>query len=49
VSQPDRPPEIAVDFAPPRAANRVRPLAVVVAVVLMAGVVTVAVTQLLLR
>jgi hypothetical protein len=49
VSRPDRPPEIAVDFAPPRAASRIRPLAVVVAVVLIAGVVMVAVTQLLLR
>jgi hypothetical protein len=49
VSRPDRAPEIAVDFAPPRQPNRVRPLAVLVAVVLLAGVVTVAVTQLLLR
>ena len=49
MSRPDRTPDIAVDFAPPRRPSRVRTLAVLVAVVLMAGVVTVAVTQLLLR
>jgi hypothetical protein len=49
VSRPDRAPDVAVDFAPPRQRNRVRPLAVLVVVVLVAGAVTVAVTQLLLR
>jgi hypothetical protein len=49
VSRPEPAPQIAVDFAPPRLASRLRPLAAVVAVVLMAGVVTVIVTQLLLR
>jgi hypothetical protein len=49
VSRPDRAPNIAVDFAPPRRPRRVRPLAVLVAAVLVAGVVTITVTQLLLR
>jgi hypothetical protein len=49
VSRPDRGPDVAVDFAPPRKANHVRPLAALVVIVLIAGAVTVAVTQLLLR
>jgi len=49
VSQPDRGPEVAVDFAPPRKPSHVRPLAVLVVVALAAGAVTVAVTQLLLH
>jgi hypothetical protein len=49
VSQPDRRPDVAVDFAPPQQRNRVRPLAGLVVIVLVVGAVTVAVTQLLLR
>ena len=49
MSRPDRAPDIAVDFAPPRKPSRIRPLAVLVAAVLVAGVVTITVTQLLLR
>jgi hypothetical protein len=49
VSRPDRGPDVAVDFAPPRRRNHVRPLAALVVVVLIAGAVAVAVTQLLLR
>ncbi len=49
MSRPDRGPNVAVDFAPPRRRNHVRPLAALVVVVLVAGAVTVAVTQLLLR
>ena len=49
MSRPDRAPNIAVDFAPPRNPSRVRPLAVLVATVLAVGVVTIAVTQLVLR
>ena len=47
--RPDRGPEVAVDFAPPRKPSHVRPLAVLVVVALAAGGVTVAVTQLLLH
>jgi hypothetical protein len=49
VSRPDRGPDVAVDFAPPRKRNHVRPLSVLVLVVLAAAAVIVAVTQLLLR
>jgi hypothetical protein len=49
VSRPDRGPDVAVDFAPPRTRSHVRPLAALVLVVLAAGAVAVAVTQLLLR
>jgi hypothetical protein len=49
VSRPDRGPDVAVDFSPPRRRNRIRPLAALVVVVLIIGAVTVAVTQLLLR
>ena len=49
MSRPDRGPEVAVDFAPPRKPNHVRPLAALVVVALAAGAVTVAVTQLLLH
>ena len=49
MSRPDRGHDVAVDFAPPRKPNNVRPLAALVVVVLIAGAVTVAVTQLLLR
>lgn len=49
MSRPDRGPEVAVDFAPPRKASRARPLAALVVVVLIVGAAAVAVTQLLLR
>ncbi len=49
MSRPDRGPEVAVDFAPPRKPNNVRPLAALVVIALAAGAVTVAVTQLLLH
>jgi hypothetical protein len=49
VSRPDRRPDVAVDFAPSRPRNHVRPLVALVVVVLAIGAVTVAVTQLLLR
>ena len=49
MSRPDRRPDVAVDFAPPRQPNHIRPLAALVVVVLAVGAVTVAVTQLLLR
>ncbi len=49
MSRPDRGPDVAVDFSPPRKSNHVRPLAALVIVVLMVGAVTVAVTQLLLH
>jgi len=49
VSRPDRGPDVAVDFAPARKPNHVRPLALLVVVALAVGAVTVAVTQLLLR
>jgi len=49
VSRPDRGPDVAVDFSPPRLRNHVRPLAALVVVVFIVGAVTVAVTQLLLH
>ena len=49
MSRPDRGPDVAVDFAPPRKPNHVRPLAALVVVALAVGAVTVAVTQLLLH
>ena len=49
MSRPDRAPDVAVDFAPPRQPNHIRPLAALVVVVLALGAVTVAVTQLLLH
>jgi len=49
VSRPDRGPDVAVDFAPPRRHNHLRPLAGLAVVVLIVGAVTLAVTQLLLR
>ena len=49
MSRPDRGPDVAVDFAPPGKRSHVRPLAALVVVVLIAGAVTVTVTQLLLR
>jgi hypothetical protein len=48
VSRPDRP-EIGVDFAPPRRANRTRPILALVVAVLTLGAAGLAVTQLLLR
>jgi hypothetical protein len=49
VSRPDRRPDVAVDFAPPRQPKHIRPLVALVVVGLIAGAVTVAVTQLLLH
>ena len=47
--RPDRGPEVAVDFAPPRKPSHVRPLVALVVVALAAGAAAVAVTQLLLH
>ena len=49
MSRPDRAPDVGVDFAPPRASNRTRPLVALVVAVLLIGALTVAVTQLLLH
>jgi TRAP-type C4-dicarboxylate transport system permease small subunit len=49
LSRPDRGADVAVDFAPPRQRSLVRPLATLLVAVLIAGLATVAVTQLLLR
>lgn len=49
MSRPDRGPDVAVDFSPPRQRDHVRPLAALVVVVLIVGAITVAVTQLLLH
>lgn len=49
MSRPDRTPQVGVDFAPPHASNRTRPLVALVVAVLLLGGAAVAVTQLLLR
>ena len=49
MSRPDNTPRVGVDFAPPRPANRTRPLLAVVAAVVLIAVAALAVTQLLLR
>ena len=49
MSRPERAPDVAVDFAPPRQRHRNRPLLALTLVVLALGAMTVAVMQLLLR
>ncbi|HEY9289020.1 MAG TPA: hypothetical protein VIT43_13465 [Candidatus Dormibacteraeota bacterium] len=49
MSRPDRKPQVAVDFAPPRLGRRARPLLLVAAALVAVALAAIAVTQLLLR
>lgn len=49
MSRPDRAPRLAVDFSPPRHRRRTIPVSALVLAVMAAGVLILAVTQLLLR